>query len=117
MLIRRPISWTSPPSIGTYVHHVLSTLPASQLENRVFRIEGDRKTWQEIIKIWEKKHAKKAQIHCRTEDEIRKFRDAQTSLLPIFASYTQEDGSAWNGGEDNAVWPDWNPLKWEDVMY
>lgn len=37
-----PLSFTLREDIGRFVAHVLATLPASKLEWRTFRIEGDR---------------------------------------------------------------------------
>ncbi|KAJ7246110.1 hypothetical protein B0H12DRAFT_1126811 [Mycena haematopus] len=43
-----PISFTSVLDIAGFVVHVLTTLPPSQLENRIFRLQGVRATWNEI---------------------------------------------------------------------
>ncbi|KAJ7071406.1 hypothetical protein C8F01DRAFT_432983 [Mycena amicta] len=37
-----PVSFTSAPDIAGFVVHVLTTLPPAELENKAFRIEGDR---------------------------------------------------------------------------
>ncbi|KAJ6534614.1 hypothetical protein DFH09DRAFT_932100, partial [Mycena vulgaris] len=43
-----PISFTSAADIAGFVAHVLTTLPASELESRVFRLEGDRGSLTDI---------------------------------------------------------------------
>ncbi|KAJ7751903.1 hypothetical protein DFH07DRAFT_825835 [Mycena maculata] len=43
-----PISITSISDIAGFVAHVLTTLPPSELENRAFRLEGDRKSLKEL---------------------------------------------------------------------
>ncbi|KAJ7628208.1 hypothetical protein DFH06DRAFT_1442109 [Mycena polygramma] len=37
-----PVSFTAISDVAGFVAHILTTLPASQLENRVFRLEGER---------------------------------------------------------------------------
>ncbi|KAJ7035088.1 hypothetical protein C8F04DRAFT_550542 [Mycena alexandri] len=43
-----PVSFTSIPDISGFVVHALTTLPPSELENRTFRLEGDRATLNEL---------------------------------------------------------------------
>ncbi|KAJ7638123.1 hypothetical protein B0H17DRAFT_1164025 [Mycena rosella] len=42
------VSFTSIGDIAGYVAYVLTTLPASELENRIFRIEGDRASLNDL---------------------------------------------------------------------
>ena len=112
----RPISWTSPRSIAPFVHHVITTLPASQLENRAFNIEGDRKTFREIVRLWEAKHRRQAQVMVRTEAEIQAYKDAQTHDLLKLIPDAWRDGSFFIGADDNKEWPEWKPLTWVDLM-
>ncbi|KAJ7027887.1 hypothetical protein C8F04DRAFT_1120976 [Mycena alexandri] len=37
-----PVSFTAVPDIAGFVAHILTTLPPSELENRIFRLEGER---------------------------------------------------------------------------
>lgn len=37
-----PISWTSAPDVASFLVHVLTTMPPSELEWRAFHIEGER---------------------------------------------------------------------------
>ncbi|KAJ7777331.1 hypothetical protein B0H16DRAFT_1683984 [Mycena metata] len=39
-----PVSFTSIPDIAGFTAHILTTLPPPSLENRIFRIEGERTT-------------------------------------------------------------------------
>ncbi|KAF7367169.1 BHLH domain-containing protein [Mycena sanguinolenta] len=43
-----PVSFTSIPDIAGFVAHVLTTLPPSQLENRILRLEGDRASMNQV---------------------------------------------------------------------
>ncbi|KAJ7621220.1 hypothetical protein FB45DRAFT_839060 [Roridomyces roridus] len=45
-----PGSFTSIGDIAAFVAHVLTTLPPSELENRIFRLEGERATLNEVAK-------------------------------------------------------------------
>ncbi|KAJ7180869.1 hypothetical protein C8R46DRAFT_1211171 [Mycena filopes] len=47
-----PLSVTSVADAAGFVAHVLTTLPPFQLENRIFRIEGDRATLREIAALF-----------------------------------------------------------------
>ncbi|KAJ7510296.1 hypothetical protein B0H11DRAFT_1846103 [Mycena galericulata] len=43
-----PVSFTSFTDIAGFVGHILTTLPPSDLENRIFRIQGDRATFKDV---------------------------------------------------------------------
>ncbi|KAJ7504206.1 hypothetical protein B0H11DRAFT_1981202 [Mycena galericulata] len=43
-----PVSFTAIEDIAGFVAHVLTTLPPSELENRVFRLEGDRASLNDL---------------------------------------------------------------------
>jgi uncharacterized protein YbjT (DUF2867 family) len=47
-----PASFTAEEDIGGFVAHVLTELPPSELENRIFRIQGDRKTLLEVAALF-----------------------------------------------------------------
>jgi hypothetical protein len=36
-----PISWTARKDVGSFVAHLLTSLPLSDLKNRGFRVQGD----------------------------------------------------------------------------
>ncbi|KAJ7498111.1 hypothetical protein B0H11DRAFT_1998719 [Mycena galericulata] len=43
-----PVSFTATEDIAGFVAHVLTTFPPSELENRVFRLEGDRASLNDL---------------------------------------------------------------------
>ncbi|KAJ7694627.1 hypothetical protein B0H17DRAFT_1009194 [Mycena rosella] len=43
-----PASYTAAADVAGFVAHVLTTLPRSELENRVFRLEGDRASMKDL---------------------------------------------------------------------
>jgi hypothetical protein len=97
--------------------HLLTTLTPAQLENRVFEIEGDRKSFRDIIALWEARHpGRRAHVTQRSEAETQKFIDAQTSVLLRWVPGVWTRGEMLVSGEANRLWPEWAPLTWEDLM-
>ncbi|KAF7330423.1 NmrA domain-containing protein [Mycena venus] len=47
-----PISFTSIPDISEFVAHVLTTLPPSELEDKILRLEGDRASLNELAALF-----------------------------------------------------------------
>ncbi|KAK0455635.1 uncharacterized protein EV420DRAFT_1272276 [Desarmillaria tabescens] len=47
---KTPASWTATEDIGGFIAHVLTTLPPSELNDRIFRIEGERLSWEDMAK-------------------------------------------------------------------
>ncbi|KIJ41707.1 hypothetical protein M422DRAFT_255325 [Sphaerobolus stellatus SS14] len=113
-----PLSWTAPQDFVPFVYQVLTTLQPSQLENAVFQIEGDRKSFKQIIALWEKKTGRKAVIHERSEEEIQAYINAQEMELLRFIPRQWQLGGMRVSGESNRLWPEWNPKnsKWEDLF-
>ncbi|KAF8530798.1 NAD-P-binding protein [Gautieria morchelliformis] len=114
---RAPISWTSPRSFIPFVYHAITTLPPSQLENKVFEIEGDRKSFRDLIAMWEAKHGRRAEVAERSPEEIQKLLEEYSRPLFRFVKDAwTEPGGMLISGEANKLWPEWKPLKWEDLM-
>ncbi|KAI0259729.1 hypothetical protein BC834DRAFT_604478 [Gloeopeniophorella convolvens] len=59
------ISWTSLADSARFIVHVLTTLPAERLENSVFRCEADKKSFNDLIKLYEDKTGKKSRDRAR----------------------------------------------------
>ncbi|KAK7042550.1 NmrA domain-containing protein [Favolaschia claudopus] len=111
-----PFSTTSIPDIAGFVAHILTTLPPSELENRIFRLEGERVTMNGLA----------AQFKA-TPEYVDKLTDRgeHEGFLNFLVSAI-EDGKAstgWNGvkegtgadaaGTGNAAWPGhhWQTVK------
>jgi len=87
------------------------------LEWKSFDIVGEQKTFKEIFKIWEVKSEKKADIHERTEEEIQAFIDsATTEVVRFFPRVWQHSDTGGLSGKSNYLWPEWKPLKWEELL-
>ncbi|KIJ55921.1 hypothetical protein M422DRAFT_239087 [Sphaerobolus stellatus SS14] len=111
-------SWTVPEDFIPFVYRLLTTLPPPKLEYRAFEIEGDRKSFKEIIAMWEKKTGRKADIHERSEEEVQAFIDSMPAKfdgIRFFARQWQR-GELLVTGEANKPWPEWKPKKWEDFL-
>ncbi|KAJ7677336.1 NAD(P)-binding protein [Mycena rosella] len=110
-----PVSWTSIPDIAGFVAHVLTTLPPSELENRGFRIEGDRTTMNELGALF--KTSVEHVDHITGEGG-----EFTTFLLTVLESGAGSTG--WNettksegsgsaaAGSANALWPG---HKWQTI--
>ncbi|KAJ7246109.1 hypothetical protein B0H12DRAFT_1187384 [Mycena haematopus] len=109
-----PISFTSLGDIAGFMAHVLTTLPPSQLENRILRLQGARATWNEI--------AAACNLSVDRVDAI----DGAESFLTILSKFldTGAGSTGWDpvqrkegDGEDaagsaNALWPG---HKWQSI--
>ena len=50
---KSPISFTTRRDLARFVAHALTELPREKIEWRIFRIEGDRKSYLDIVVEWE----------------------------------------------------------------
>ncbi|KAF7341119.1 NmrA domain-containing protein [Mycena venus] len=111
-----PVSFTSIPDIAGFVAYVLTTLPPSELEDRILRLEGDRSNLKDIA----------AQFKASVEhvDSIAgEMGEFKTSLQ--HATNTGAGSTGWDpvkkaegtgsnaAGSANALWPghQWQSIK------
>ncbi|KIJ40230.1 hypothetical protein M422DRAFT_32294 [Sphaerobolus stellatus SS14] len=111
------LSWTTPEDFVPLAHHILTTLPLSELENSVFQIEGDRKSLKEIVALWQKKTGRKPEIYERSEEEIQAYIDSQDSnMMKLMPRELQRAGMRVTG-EANKLWPGWKASNtWENIF-
>ncbi|KAJ6489662.1 NAD-P-binding protein [Mycena vitilis] len=117
------LSFTTQADVARFVAHVLVYLPRSQLENRIFRIEGDRETLNSLIsKFLEKTGRPKltdmnVAVHSRQElDEQLEKEPGNIGLRLLRAA---DDGMFCVDAErrlDNGLFPEWKPETALDVM-
>ncbi|KAI0321743.1 NAD-P-binding protein [Amylostereum chailletii] len=105
-----PVSFTSRKDIGRYVAYVLTKLPAAELKNAIFRIEGDRKSFNEVFKAYEAKTGKKVEVTYKPVDELK----AAIAVNPYDAPAALHLIWAVGGGQvgtptSNDKFPGWNP--------
>ncbi|KAI0300091.1 NAD-P-binding protein [Multifurca ochricompacta] len=113
-------SFTAQSDIGRFVAYVLTQLPRSKLEWRTFRIEAERKSFNQIFKEYEEKTGTKLNVTYRSESELK----AALKKNPAdFAAILQLDWGHSGGlvGRLDQLsvseYPDWNPKSIADVVY
>ncbi|EIM79830.1 NAD-P-binding protein [Stereum hirsutum FP-91666 SS1] len=75
-----PISWTAISDVASFLAHVLTSLPPSELEWRTFRIEGERASMSDIYQAYENKTGKKVEVTYRSTPELQE--QAENQSLP-----------------------------------
>jgi uncharacterized protein YbjT (DUF2867 family) len=112
-----PISWTSRPDAARFTVRMLTTLPASELEWRTFRVEGDRATFNECAERYEAKTGKKLEVTHIPVSTLKKNVEEDPNDLPSQISWVWELGEGDVGAKtDNHLWPEWNPRKIIDII-
>ncbi|KAJ7694631.1 hypothetical protein B0H17DRAFT_1131926 [Mycena rosella] len=111
-----PVSFTAAADIAGFVAHVLTTLPRSELENRVFRLEGDRASMNDLGVLF------KAPVE-HVDHITGEAGDLKTHLLAVvdtgpgstgWDEATKAEGSGIKAaGSANALWPghQWKTIK------
>ncbi|KAI0056345.1 NAD-P-binding protein [Artomyces pyxidatus] len=104
-----PISFTSRPDAARYVVYALTQLPVSTLEYKIFEIEGERKSFNEVFKAYEAKTGKKVDV------AYKSIRELQAAVAANPADFVSTLHIGWaseglNGPQlDNELYPDWHP--------
>jgi len=114
------VSWTSRSDIARYVTYVITTHPVEKLAGRTLRIEGDRKTFNELADGYEKKTGKKLEVTRTPRKDLEKALAENPADFLSYLFLTWDTGKAISGTPeqlDNGLYPDWNPKKVvEDVL-
>ncbi|KAJ6630981.1 hypothetical protein B0H10DRAFT_1773468 [Mycena sp. CBHHK59/15] len=110
-----PASFTAIPDIAGFVAYVLTTLPPSELENRVFRLEGDRASMNDLGPLF-----KTTVEHVDTiPGEAGELKTSLLALVDTGACSTgwdqvkkAEGSGSGAAGSGNALWPgQWKTIK------
>ncbi|KAH7325316.1 hypothetical protein B0J17DRAFT_723085 [Rhizoctonia solani] len=98
--------WTSVEDVARFVAYILQHL----------RIEGDRKSFNEFVAIWERKHKMKLDVSYKPISELddRILRDPSDHEAAI--GREMFSGRAAEGGTANSLFPGWNPKSLEDAI-
>jgi len=113
-----PISWTSIPDVARFVAHVLTALPKKELEWRIFRIEGDRHSFNSLIASFEKRTGKKVEVAKRSREELVAALKENPADFVSFLLLDWDLGGGVTGTPEeiaNGVWPGWNPKSAVDI--
>ncbi|KAF9779857.1 NAD-P-binding protein [Thelephora terrestris] len=102
-----PISFTGRPDIARYVGFVFTNLPAEKLEWKVFHVEGERTSFNAVLKSYQEKAGKALSINYIPPSELEKRTDFVSTI-----SLRWERGEGVVGEPlDNDIYPGWNPKK------
>ncbi|VDC03006.1 unnamed protein product [Peniophora sp. CBMAI 1063] len=105
-----PTSFTSRSDIGRYLAYVLTTLPPSETQNKIFRIEGEHASLNDIFAQYEKKHGVKIQVrHTPIEELEEKVKKNPRDVASFLGLVWAKGGGAVGSPTDNHLFPDWNP--------
>ncbi|KAI9457633.1 NAD-P-binding protein [Lactarius psammicola] len=113
-------SFTAQSDIGRYVAYVLTNLPRSKIEWRVFRIEAERKSFNQIFKQHEDKTGKKLNVTYRPESELEAALAKNPADVQSFLQLDWGRGGGLVGPLDQlsvSEYPDWNPKSIADILY
>ncbi|TFY63177.1 hypothetical protein EVG20_g6417 [Dentipellis fragilis] len=114
-----PVSFTSRTDIGRFLAYTLTTLSPDQLSNKVFRIEGDRISFNDVVKQYEAKTGKKVDITYRSIADLQAAIKAngQDFASVLHLSWAQGGGVVGKPEElSNGLYPGWNPKKVIEVI-
>ncbi|KZT59986.1 NAD(P)-binding protein [Calocera cornea HHB12733] len=114
-------SWTTQVDTVAFVLHVLRHLPAEELKNRIFNIQGDLKSFNEIVQLYETKYpGSPFDVIYRPlfelEGEVEHREGVERLLSSIMLAVVT--GKAKHNQEtlDNKAFPEWNPRAVVDVL-
>lgn len=102
-----PISFTGSVDVARYIVHILTTLPKEKLEWKVFRMEAERTTFNEILKSYQEKTGKTLEIDHIPRSELEKRSDL---IAELALRWDKGDGVV-GPRVDNDLYPEWNPKK------
>lgn len=120
-----PISWTARVDVARFLAHHLAALESypSASEPAILRIEGDRKTYNQIVDIYRRLHPEQdvKVEYVPLEEAEKTAKDVQSDFIKSFVEFLlvswEKGGTVGEAGElNNAEWPEWNPKSVEDVL-
>ncbi|TFK48166.1 NAD-binding protein [Heliocybe sulcata] len=114
-----PVSFTHRRDIGRFVAYVVTQLPREQVEWKTFRIEGDRKSWNEIVEAYRTKTGKSLQITRQPRSELQAAVQKNPDDLVSVLSLEWDEGHGVVGNVEelsNKRFPKFNPTKVIDAI-
>ncbi|QRV75646.1 NmrA-like family domain-containing protein 1 [Ceratobasidium sp. AG-Ba] len=102
-------SWTSIYDVARFVAYILGHTPMEQLANRNLRIEGDAKSFNEFVKLWEGKHKVKLEVTYKPLAELDEKAARDPSDHGASIGREMFSGRAAKGPLANELFPNWNP--------
>ena len=109
-------SWTTISSIASWLVNVLKATPVQQLQNKELNITGDVATFNDIVKLWERKHSDKLQVDYRPLKEIEDRITANPDDFLAILIKGWASGRVEIGTKDNGLYPGWKPDPIESIL-
>ncbi|KAI0055616.1 NAD-P-binding protein [Artomyces pyxidatus] len=113
------VSYTARRDVARYLAYVLTTLPAKEIEWRTFRIEGDRKTFNQIFADYEERTGRKLNPKYRSKEELEQTLKENPKHFSSMLQYSwiSHGGTVGEPDQlDNKLYADWNPIKVVDIL-
>ncbi|KAJ1305364.1 hypothetical protein OPQ81_000379 [Rhizoctonia solani] len=111
------ISWTTMPDVARYVAYVLGHVPLTGLQDKVLGIQGDLKTANEVVALWEEKHKEKLQVNYHPIQELHDRLAANPGdVLVAVMRETASGRSRVPEPLSNDLFPGWNPKPMAAVL-
>ncbi|TFY63676.1 hypothetical protein EVG20_g6216 [Dentipellis fragilis] len=108
------VTFTSRPDIARFLAYVLTTLPPDQLNNKTFRLEGERISFNEVFKQYEAKTGAKLEITYRPIADLEAAVKANPADIVSVLYLHWATGAGTIGEKEdlsNGLFPGWNPKK------
>ncbi|CAE6466029.1 unnamed protein product [Rhizoctonia solani] len=109
-------SWTSVEDVSRFVAYILENVPVEQLKNQKLRIEGDKKSFNEFVDIWEREHQVKLDVFYKLVSELDDRISRNQSDHEAAIGREMFSGRAAEGPTSNSLFPDWKPKSLEEAI-
>ncbi|CAE6542777.1 unnamed protein product [Rhizoctonia solani] len=109
-------AWTTVEDVARFVPYILQNVPVEQLKNQKLRIEGDRKSFNEFVSIWERKHRVKLDVKYRPISELHKRISQDPSDHEAAIGREMFSGRAAEGPISSSLFLGWNPKSLEKAI-
>ncbi|KAI0047507.1 NAD-P-binding protein [Auriscalpium vulgare] len=101
-----PITFTSIPDIARFLGYILTSLPAEKLTNLpIVRLEGDRKSFNQIFQEYEAKTGKKLQVTYHSDADLEARLKTNPHDFGAFLHKSWANGEGVVGTPDNGLYP------------
>ncbi|KZT19869.1 NAD(P)-binding protein [Neolentinus lepideus HHB14362 ss-1] len=114
-----PISFTHRRDIGRFVAYVLIQLQRDQLHWKVFAIEGDRKSWNDVLELYQAKTGKTLQVTHQPRSELQTAFQKNPQDFVAYISLAWDEGRGIVGKPEelsNKLFPSFNPSNIIDTI-
>jgi len=113
------MSWTARVDVASFLAHVLTSLPPSKLENSIWRVEGERTSFNAIFAGYEARTGTKINATYTPKEVLEANIKANPfDIKSVLLLQWSEGGGVVGTPEEvsNAVWPEWKPTKALDAL-